>query len=556
MPDPGLQPPYLDPSQYPAYLDLQRKQMLASALMQNTQQAGSTPAEWNSMRVVPRKSALSTVTALASALMAGKSQKDLMGAQGNYFQGLMGGSSPSPTAAAAPSAPPSAPGVAPLTAEMPPTASQPSAIAAQQGGQPTATPAQPNPMLLTGDPRTSQALLTMMGPEEYAKALAGRYAPTDLQKLLTMAGATPEQAQQAARQAVTKQTTIDPIAARPGTALIDPTTNKPVFYNPSAPEGSMPQFGPNGMPSGIVPLPGGTEAIAAEKGAQTAGEVSNKYSILPTAGGGSTVVGGPHTGLPGAPAGPTAPTPGRQAPRVAQPSGVPSAPTPQGWEGMPKLPVSSAIGAPDAFTHGRLQAAGAKDAELSSQYGKESDLADQKMQYNTDARKVLESAEVGPSSEWLTENRARLLEWGVPESLVPGSGAVTPTLELNKVLKQSALQGARQIFGSRMTQNEVQLQHEQLSPSPSMTRDAIKSLMRQDDIKQMYAKQRADDYGKYIQAKGDPLRFESWYSKTHPLTEFAQQQEGATAEAPKPAAAHQFTPDEIQAEMKRRGLSR
>ena len=223
---------------------------------------------------------------------------------------------------------------------------------------------------------------------------------------------------------------------------------------------------------------------------------------------------------------------------------------------MPKLPVSSAIGAPDAFTHGRLQAAGAKDAELSSQYGKESDLADQKMQYNTDARKVLESAEVGPSSEWLTENRARLLEWGVPESLVPGSGAVTPTLELNKVLKQSALQGARQIFGSRMTQNEVQLQHEQLSPSPSMTRDAIKSLMRQDDIKQMYAKQRADDYGKYIQAKGDPLRFESWYSKTHPLTEFAQQQEGATAEAPKPAAAHQFTPDEIQAEMKRRGLSR
>jgi hypothetical protein len=136
----------------------------------------------------------------------------------------------------------------------------------------------------------------------------------------------------------------------------------------------------------------------------------------------------------------------------------------------------------------------------------------------------------------MTENRAKLLEWGVPESMVPGSDKVTPTMELNKNLKQSALQGARAIFGSRMTQMEVRLQHEELSPSPSMTKDAIRSLMQQDDIKQMYAKQRAEDYGKYIHNGGDPLRFESWYSKNFPLTKYAQEQVGkGPPQAPKSA---------------------
>jgi hypothetical protein len=176
------------------------------------------------------------------------------------------------------------------------------------------------------------------------------------------------------------------------------------------------------------------------------------------------------------------------------------------------------------LTKGVLEEAGKKHAELSNQYGTQADLADQKLQYNNEARKALSSAEVGPSSEWLTENRARLKEWGVPDGLIPGSGTVTPTMELNKNLKQSALQGARAIFGSRMTQMEVRLQHEELSPSTSMTKDAIGSLMQQDDIKQMYAKQRAEDYGKYFQQGGNPQRFESWYSKNYPLTRFAAQQ--------------------------------
>jgi len=539
MPDTGLQPPYLDPSQYPAYLDLQRKQMLAQALMQSGQQMNQTPADWNSMRVVPKRSVLSAIAPVLTAALSGKAQKDLMGAQNNYFQGLMGGGGSAPTSASAP------------PAQTPPPA--PSAIAAQQGSAPIGAgpmapltavmppqaqalpvpPAGNQNMLLTGDVRTSQALLSMMGPQEYAKALAGRYAPTDLEKQLRAAGVDPSspQGQTALLNAVNKATTnVENV--RPGGTLFDVNKGQPIFNAPQ--NGQQIQYGPNGPQVGL--LPGATQAAAAMTGAETGAKTANTPAVIPTGGGGSTY-GYPEDIL-GAPPGLRQPGQGpRQAPRVGQPTALPSS-TPQGsgWSSMPKLPVSNAIGAPDAFTEGRLKAAGTKDAELSSQYGQEANLADQKMQYNTDARSVLGNAEVGPSSEWLTENRSRLKEWGVPESLIPGSGTVTPTLELNKVLKQSALQGARQVFGSRMTQMEVKLQHEELSPSPSMTKDAILSLMKQDDIKQMYAKQRADDYGKYISNHGDPLKFESWYSKNFPLTDFAKQHAEAAQTAAPPDA--------------------
>lgn len=525
MPDSGLQPPYLDPSQYPAYLDLQRKQMLAQALMSGSQQMNQTPGEWNSMRVVPKRSMLSALAPVLAAGLGGKAQKDLSLAQQNYFQGLMGGAPAASNPASPPGGSPSS--VAPLTAQMP------SQAGTQALATPSFTPPSNQSMLLTGEPRTSQALLSMMGPQEYAKALAGRYAPTDLEKQLHAAGINPSspEGQTALRAAISKATTnVENV--RPGGTLFDVTKGQPIFNAPQ--NGQQIQYGPNGPQVNL--LPGATAAEAAMAGAETGAKTANTPAVIPTGGGGSTY-GYPGDILGAPPALRGANAIGRSAPKVGQPTAN-VAPTPQGsgWASMPKLPISNAIGAPDAFTEGRLKAAGEKDAALSSQYGQESNLADQKMQYNTDARAVLGNAEVGPSSEWLTENRSRLKEWGVPDSLIPGSEKVTPTLELNKVLKQSALQGARQVFGSRMTQMEVKLQHEELSPSPSMTRDAIESLMKQDDIKQMYAKQRADDYGKYISNHGDPLKFESWYSKNFPLTDFAKQhnQEGTPVTTPQP----------------------
>jgi hypothetical protein len=73
-----------------------------------------------------------------------------------------------------------------------------------------------------------------------------------------------------------------------------------------------------------------------------------------------------------------------------------------------------------------------------------------------------------------------------------------------------------------MTANEVMLQKNEASPSVATSKDAIRSLISQDNARNAYFKQRAADYGKYIQNGGDPNRFESWYSTKFPLQAFAQ----------------------------------
>jgi len=314
MPDPsGLSPPYLDPSQYPAYLDLQRKQMLAQALMQGSQQMSQTPQDWNSMRVIPKRSALSSIAPVLAAGLAGKTQKDLMGAQTNYFQGLMGGNAPPPTAAPAPSAPPSAPGVAPLTAQMPPTAAQ---SPAQQAPSPNQA------MLLTGEPRTSQALLSMMGPQEYAKALAGRYAPTDLEKLLRAAGIDPasQQGQQALQANIQKQNFIPNENLRQGTASWNPVTHQFEAYNPNTAPGSVPTF-QGGMPTGVAQLPGAEAAETAAAAGKAAGTVSQTPLKLGVDAQGRDVYEFPKPPALGQEAAAASPRTGLQAPKVGQPSG-------------------------------------------------------------------------------------------------------------------------------------------------------------------------------------------------------------------------------------------
>jgi hypothetical protein len=192
------------------------------------------------------------------------------------------------------------------------------------------------------------------------------------------------------------------------------------------------------------------------------------------------------------------------------------------WQEIPKLQIPNTPGqTTDTYHQTLLTNAAAKAKELSDQFGNESVLANQQLQYNNQAAQALPSAEVGPLSEWLTTNRAKLLQLGVPASVIPESGTVTPTLELNKYLKNAALQGAKQLYGARMTQNEVRLQTEEMSPSASMTRDAIQSLIQQNNMQSRYLLQRGKDFQQYMQRGGDPSQFESWYSNARPLSRYA-----------------------------------
>lgn len=176
----------------------------------------------------------------------------------------------------------------------------------------------------------------------------------------------------------------------------------------------------------------------------------------------------------------------------------------------------------DTLTQGRLTNAVAKDKELSDKFGAESTDAQRRLLYNQNAMAALPNAEVGPMSEWLTRNRSGLMELGVPSSLIPADGSVTPTLELNKNLTNAALQNARQNF-PRLTQAETFLQKEEMSPSATMTRDAIGALIRQDNVQAQYVQQRANDYQRFRSQGGDPTAFENWYTRNRPLSRFAAQ---------------------------------
>lgn len=328
MPDQGLPAPYLDPSQYPDYLDAQRKQMVASMLINSLQTSGQTPSDWDSMKVVPRRGLFQNVAPLVTALMARKSVKDAQQAQAQYMSGLYGGGQPQPAqpqqpvSMAPPPADPNEQSVQPLIARNGQSFSQ--AI----GG---ATPQQPapNPMLLTGDPRTSQALLGMLGPEEYGKALAGHYAPTELDKLLTSAGITdPAQRQAIIRRNVQKQNYVTPIEQRSNSIERDPFTNAVIGQNPSAPVGGVNFYDQSGnlTGQGMVPGSAGPQGtIAQSVGSTTGAQEANKphYEADPFHPG-QYIASYPPTppALSGQPNVPRGTTPNTTVPKATPPAGT------------------------------------------------------------------------------------------------------------------------------------------------------------------------------------------------------------------------------------------
>lgn len=177
-----LPPPVFDQSQVPGWLDAQRKQQMAQMLMGAFQQTNQTPADWNSMRVVPKRGALGTIASLASALMAGKAQGSAMDAEQNYMMGRMGGGGsqqpqPQPDAGQ--------------------TFNGPTGNISVPGQQPPSGNVQQpqNPMLPAGMTPQMADRYSMLpgGGAEVTKAIMARYMPTDMQKNDAYMGLTPQQ---------------------------------------------------------------------------------------------------------------------------------------------------------------------------------------------------------------------------------------------------------------------------------------------------------------------------------------------------------------------------
>lgn len=282
MADPGLAPPYLDPSQYPDYLDAQRKSMVANMLLNSAQTGNQTPADWDSMRVVPHRGLMQNIAPIAKMLMAGKTMQSAQQAQAKYFSGLYGGGDPT-APAAAPAADPTGqpPGMAP--GQTPSMAAPPAPSSSAPPGN--------SSMIPSGMSRQqAQAMLSMMGPEKYAEMLAQQYKPAEIQAQLRAAGIDPysPQGRQIALAAVRKATT-NVQDVRPGGTLFDVSKGQPVFSAPQ--NGVQTQWGPQGPTQSTVP--GALEASQAAAAATTAGTESQKPIKLGTDANGRDIYGFP-----------------------------------------------------------------------------------------------------------------------------------------------------------------------------------------------------------------------------------------------------------------------
>lgn len=545
-----LPAPILDPSQYPAYADVQRKQMIAQMLMQSLQQSQNSPnpvaAPVGPYQVTPRRSIVQNVAPLVNALMAGKAMNSANTAQQQYLQGLYGGGQTQP---AQPSAS-TGPGAGVISPDASPDA-QAAAQALTAGGlvKPPAAaapaapgPPRPNPLIPPGMTLGSaQQMLNMMGPESYAKTfLAG--TPEWQNALRANNGDTNAAMAQLRAEANVKGT----MHMRQGEDLVLP--NGQTIRNPVLGPGETLTRDAQGNPQSVSLIPGAAAAAGTLKGAQTAADVANTPRMVPMGANVERLMYPGDAGGPGVPPAlrpqgtPNAPRATANAPQptagaaAAPGSNAPPPPAaiPQKdsngilsnnlWSGIPKMQIPSTPGqTTNAYQQKIIDSAAAKHQELVNKFDDQSAAGTQQLEYLTAAEKSLPNAEVGPMSEWLTHNRGVLVQQFPQLAGVLGGDKVTPTLELNKQLTNAALQGARSTFGSRMTQNEVNLQKDEMSPNPGMTRDALASLINQAKMKAAYSIQQDQDYSDYHAQNGDPNRFESQYNIKRPITRFSAQ---------------------------------
>lgn len=526
-PSTGLPLPILTPEAYPNLLDVQRKQMLARALLGASQGAAQTPENWNSMRVVPRMGIAQPLASLTGALLGGRALRSAQDAEMGYFGKLYGeggadgpaasgGSASAPGGAAAPA--PSAPGAA--------------GASAGTSGNPAGIP-QGNPMIPAGMPRgTAQQLLGLMGPAEYAKTfIAPNYTPTELQREMRASGIEPTSPLGRALARLALQKGVQNVQdVRPGGTIFDLNTGQPVFTGPQ--NGTQTTWDETGVPHASN-VEGAPEAAAAMRGAEKGAEVANTPVLSPKPGGGSELqYPGQVRGLGPPPALTRFQEPANlsgnasaASPPLTPPNTGNAASPSQGfWQGAPTASAPNVPGGPGVRTTELEEGYGKEQLELQNKYAEAAKLANQQLEYNREAMRALPNAETGPLSDWLTKSRAALIQLGVPSSLIPSSGTVVPTLELNKALKNAALQGARGIYGPRMTQTEVKLQTDEMSPSSSMMRDAIASLIQQNNVRSLYALKQSQDYQRYLQLHpqdANPGAFENYYETHRGLPEFA-----------------------------------
>jgi hypothetical protein len=323
-----LPAPMLDPSQYPAYLDAQRKAQIAQMLMGSLQQSVNSPNPTDDTRnpyaVTPKRGMMQNLAPLVTALMAKKGIDASNAANMNYMQGLYGGQQPAPASPPPAAAPQTPPPQAPAGLVAPPAQPTPNGGPGPALPQPNSAAAPPsrNPLIPPGmTPGSAQAMLNMMGPETYAKTfLAPQYQQPEIVAQLRAAGIDPNSAQgHAAQQAIIAKAGTNMQDVRPGSTLFDVNSRNPLF---TGPDGGVNTTWQNGQPSQAV-IPGATAAETAVQKAKTTGTQTATPVKLGTDENGRDIYGYPAA--PGSAGTPNATAPGTtasDAQKQAQKSGA------------------------------------------------------------------------------------------------------------------------------------------------------------------------------------------------------------------------------------------
>jgi hypothetical protein len=116
------------------------------------------------------------------------------------------------------------------------------------------------------------AMMYMQSPDEFFKAQAGAYAPTDLMKEMQASGVTPNSmlGRQIIQANIAKQNYIAPESFRPGGYMRDPISGQMTNLPQSTP-GYQVVMNPDGS-ARMQPIQGGTQALQQSAAAKAAGE--------------------------------------------------------------------------------------------------------------------------------------------------------------------------------------------------------------------------------------------------------------------------------------------
>lgn len=174
--------------------------------------------------------------------------------------------------------------------------------------------------------------------------------------------------------------------------------------------------------------------------------------------------------------------------------------------------------APNAIEKGRQDAIAKAYGELQDETEETAQNASTQLTYLQAAQKILSDPNFSNLGSLGLSGTAM-----AQISRLWNGGSATGRQEAAKYLSNAALQYARQLYGSRMTQTEVKMQLEDMNPNAAQTPQALQDLLGEQLRIAQYYNKGAQLVPKYLGASKDPTNYYKWYTKYYPMSDIVNQ---------------------------------